>query len=152
VVDGKKQKNCFSHPGSYLGEIGIKTRTGDKIQLVAGPADDGFASIQVNAKDVAIGETVMLAENMGSLSVNGTHMVTVQVGNWNIVYENSDMYVNQQVKVTDAASLKAHGLLGQTWRKTTYNNAIKHIQGQVDDYVIREKDIFGDSFVYNMFN
>ena len=26
IVDGTRQKGCFSHPGSYLGELGIKTR------------------------------------------------------------------------------------------------------------------------------
>jgi len=152
VIDGKKAKGCFAHPGSYLGEIGIKTRAGDKIKLISGDAEQGFASVQVNGKTVDVGETIDLAGDMGSITVNSTHIVDVSVGQWNIVYENSDMYVNQNVRVTDAQKLKSHGLLGQTWRAKTYPNTIKHIQGSVDDYVIREKDLFGDNFVFNMFN
>jgi len=68
-------------------------------------------------------------------------------------FENSDMFVNQRVRVLDSSRLKSHGLLGQTWRETTYPNSIKYIQGSVDDYVIRDdNDIFGDNFVYNQYN
>jgi hypothetical protein len=76
----------------------------------------------------------------------------VQVGNWDFAFENSDMFVNQRVRVLDARNLRSHGLLGQTWRETTYPNAIKYVQGQVDDYAIRDGDIFGDNFVFNNHN
>jgi hypothetical protein len=152
VVDGRKQKGCFSHPGSYLGELGLKTRSGDKIHLVTGDAKTGFATVEVNGKPLAIGDTVLLADNLGSVSMNSTHLASVQVGNWDFAFENSDRFVNQRVRVLDARGLRSHGLLGQTWRETTYPNAIKYIQGQVDDYVIRENDIFGDNFVFNTFN
>jgi len=152
VVNGKKQKGCWSHPGSYLGELGLKTRAGDKIHLVTGSAKQGFESVTVNGKEIAIGDTVLLADNMGSVSMNSTHLASVQVGNWDFAFENSDMFVNQRVRVLDSRNLRSHGLLGQTWRETTYSNTIKYIQGQVDDYVIRDNDIFGDNFVYNTFN
>ena len=152
IVDGKKQKGCFSHPGSYLGELGLKTRAGDKIHLVTGPAAEGFAKVEVNGKPIDIGQTVLLADDLGSVSRNSTHLASVNIGNWDFAFENSDMFANQRVRVLDARKLRSHGLLGQTWRETTYPNAIKYIQGQVDDYVIREKDIFGDNFLYNKFN
>jgi hypothetical protein len=152
TVDGKKQKGCWSHPGSYLGELGLKTRAGDRISLVSGSAASGFASVAVNGKPVGEGETVLLADNLGSVSRNSTHLASVQVGNWDFAFENSDMFVNQRVRVLDARSLRSHGLLGQTWRETTYPNAIKYVQGQVDDYVIRDGDIFGDNFVFNNHN
>jgi hypothetical protein len=152
VVNGKKQKGCFSHPGSYLGELGLKTRAGDKIHLVTGNAKTGFATVEVNGKALEVGETVLLADELGSVSMNSTHLASVQVGNWDFAFENSDMFVNQRVRVLDARGLRSHGLLGQTWRETTYPNAIKYIQGQVDDYVIRDNDIFGDNFVFNTFN
>jgi hypothetical protein len=152
TVNGKKQKGCWSHPGSYLGELGLKTRAGDKIHLSTGDAKTGFAAVEVNGKALAIGDTVLLADNMGSVSLNSTHLASVQVGNWDFAFENSDMFVNQRVRVIDARGLRSHGLLGQTWREATYPNAIKYIQGQVDDYVIRDNDIFGDNFVFNTFN
>jgi hypothetical protein len=152
IVDGKKQKGCFSHPGSYLGELGLKTRSGDKIHVVTGSAKAGFASIEVNGQQVAEGETVLLQDGLGSISRNNTHVASMQIGNWDFVFENSDHYLNQRVRVLDSRNLRSHGLLGQTWRDTTYPNAIKFIQGQVDDYVIRGRDLFGDNFVYNTFN
>jgi len=152
VVNGKKQKGCFSHPGSYLGELGLKTRAGDKIHLVTGSAKEGFKAVEVNGKSVSQGETILLAGDLGSVSLNSTHLATVQIGQWDFAFENSDLFVNQRVRVLDARKLRSHGLLGQTWRETTYPNAIKYIQGQVDDYVIRDNDIFGDNFVYNTFN
>jgi len=152
VVDGVKQKACWSHPGSYLGELGLKTREGDKIRVVTGPAKEGFESVTVNGKELAVGSTLLLQGDMGSITRNNTHVVAVQVGNWDFEFENSDMFVNQRVRVLDARRLASHGLLGQTWRAATYPNAVKYVQGAVDDYVIRDKDIFGDNFLYNQFN
>jgi len=152
VVNGRKQKSCWSHPGSYLGELGLKTKAGDRIHLITGNAKYGFESVTVNDKEVLVGETVLLADNAGAVSRNSTHLASVQVGNWDFAFENSDMFVNQRVRVLDSRSLRSHGLLGQTWREATYPNAIKFIQGTVDDYVIRDNDIFGDNFVFNSFN
>jgi hypothetical protein len=152
-IDGVRAKGCFSHPGSYLGELGLKTVSGDRIRVLAGSAESGYASITVNNKELAVGDSISLRDDLGSVSYNSTHLVTVTVGIWTFEFENSDMFVNQRVAVRgDLAYMTAHGLLGQTWRTTTYRNAVKYIQGQVDDYVIREKDIFGDSFIYNNFN
>jgi len=152
VVEGKKLPGCFSHPGSYLGELGLKTRTGDKIRIVAGPAAEGFAAVELNGRMLEIGEIVELSDGVGSISRQNTHQITVSIGVWTFEFENSDMFINQRVKVSDARQLRSHGLLGQTWRQRTYPNPIKYIQGAVDDYVIRDGDIFGDSFIYNAFN
>jgi len=152
VVEGKKLPGCFSHPGSYLGELGLKTRTGDKIRIVAGPAAEGFAAVELNGRMLEIGEIVELSGELGSVSRINSHQTAVKVGVWDFVFENSDMFINQRVKVNDARSLRSHGLLGQTWRETTYENPIKFVQGAVDDYVIRDGDLFGDNFVYNAFN
>lgn len=152
VVDGKKQKGCWSHPGSYLGELGLKTRVGDRIHINTGAASEGFALVEVNQKMLNVGDSITLADNMGSVSLNTTHLATVTIGNWEFIFENSDMFLNQRVRVLDARSLRSHGLLGQTWRETTYPNAIKYIQGSVDDYVIRDAELFGDNFVFNNFN
>jgi len=152
IVDGVKQKACWSHPGSFLGELGLKTREGDKIRIVSGSADAGFESVTVNGKELSVGSTLLLSGDMGSVTRNSTHLTHVLVANWDFAFENSDMFVNQRVRVLDARKLASHGLLGQTWRTATYPNAVKYIQGAVDDYVVREKDIFGDNFLYNQFN
>jgi hypothetical protein len=152
VVNGKKQKGCFSHAGSYLGELGLKTKAGDRIHFVSGDAQTGFAAVEINGKPLAMGDTVLLAADMGSVSYNSTHAASVSIGNWLFDFENSDMFINQRVRVTEPRRLRSHGLLGQTWRENTYPNSIKYEAGTVDDYVIREQDIFGDNFVFNSFN
>jgi len=152
VINGKKAKGCWSHPGSYLGEIGLKTQAGDKVRIVSGSYEDGFAAVEYNGKPVQMGDTVLFSDNIGSVSYNSTFVVTLAVDGWIFTYENSDFYVNQQISSPPVDQLKSHGLLGQTWRTKTYPNAIKYIQGEVDDYVIREQELFGDNFVYNMFN
>jgi hypothetical protein len=152
IINGRKQKGCWSHPGSYLGELGLKTRSGDRIHMITGNAKWGFESVTVNDKEVLVGETVLLADKLGAVSRNSTHLASVQIGNWDFAFENSDMFVNQHVRVLDSRSLRSHGLLGQTWRDITYPNTIRYVQGDVDDYVIRDNDIFGDNFVFNAFN
>ena len=152
VVDGKKQKGCFSHAGSYLGELGLKTSAGDRIRVQSGDAATGFAAISVNGKSLELGATLLLADNMGSVSYNSTHLTSINIGNWAFAFENSDMFINQRVRVLDSRRLRSHGLLGQTWKEATYPNAVKFVQGAVDDYVIRDGDIFGDNFVFNQYN
>lgn len=152
IVHGRKQRECFSHPGSYLGELGLKTAAGDQIHLVAGPAKRGFDEVTVNGREVLEGETILLAGDMGSVTRNSTHMASVDVGNWQFRFESSDRFVNQRVRVAQSAALSAHGLLGQTWKDTTYPGPVKFIEGSVDDYVISGRDIWGDNFVFNAFN
>ena len=152
IIHGRRQKSCWSHPGSYLGELGLKTKNGDRIHVITGPANFGFQSLTVNGRELLVGDSVLLADNAGSVSRNSSHLATVEIGAWQFEFENSDLFVNQRVRVADARNLRSHGLLGQTWRDATYPNAIKFVQGSVDDYVIREGDVFGDSFVYNAFN
>lgn len=151
VINGKKQANCFAHAGSYLGEIGIKTSGGDRVQIVSGPAASGFKSILVNGVAQKAGQVSDLAGG-NVVAFNNSHLVTVQAGNFHLEFDNSDMFINQRVRVLDWSSLASHGLLGQTWRAKTYpSSAVKHIEGKVDDYVVAGKDLFGDKFLYNQF-
>jgi len=151
TIDGQRQQNCFSHAGSYLGEIGIETAAGDKIELISGPAELGYTSVSVNGKPVEVGQETNL--NGAFISRNSTHLVTIQASVFSLELESSDLFINQQVRVNDWDLVKkAHGMLGQTWSTKTYPNKIKHIEGQVDDYLVQEKDLFGSNYVYNRFD
>lgn len=152
ILDGVRQSNCFSHPGSYLGELGLKTAAGDRIHVVTGDAQTGFAAITVNNSPLSVGDIALLADDMGVVAYNTTHLTTINIGNWLFEFENSDQFVNERVDVIDSRNMRSHGMLGQTWREVVYPNAIKFIEGTVDDYVIRGGDIFGDDFMYNAFN
>ena len=146
--------NCWSHPGSYLGEISYQAIVDGKLHAAlvqAGPAKKGFAGVQVDGKSVAVGDKV----EFGSFSLERTsaYEVIVNTEHFSFVLSNSDNFVNQAIRALVPLSelSSTHGLLGQTHSSKTYASAIKHIAGDVDDYVIADSDIFGTDFSYNQF-
>lgn len=150
---GKKSSACWSHDGSYLSNLAVATAS-EQILLQSGAATSGFSKITVNDRAIAVGES--LAFSQGSLSVNSTHEVTMQVGAFYIEVENIDGFVNlRRVRVAqqDWASLAqdggVHGLLGQTWRNRRYSGRIPEIEGSPDDYVIESDNMFGADFPYS---
>jgi hypothetical protein len=163
ILHGRRAHGCWSHPGSYLGEIGVKTSNGDLIHVLAGHAHEGFQRVTINDRPVPVGVSVQLpypddgpgAALPGLLAFNSTHLLTIQVSNFRIELESSDMFINQRVRVLDWPTLHAHGLLGQTWKGRTYRSvgggAHKHIEGAIDDYLVRGRNIFGDEFTFNQF-
>jgi len=144
---GRKSSACWSHQGSYLGEIGLKVGA-DQIFVSSGPASVGFAAVTVNGKQMAVGEST------STVQFNSTHEITLTFGAWTIELENSDMFINlRSVRVASTAwsSLSSHGLLGQTWANKRYSGKVAAIEGEVDDYLIGENSVFGDSFVFNRY-
>jgi len=144
---GRKSTACWSHAGSYLGEIGLKTGS-VQIFIESGPASKGFNAVTVNGKALAIGAST------NNIQYNSTHEVTLTFGAWTVELENSDMFLNlRSVRVSSSAwsSLTSHGLLGQTWSNKRYSGKIEAIEGEVDDYMIGENTVFGDSFVFNRY-
>jgi len=134
----------------------LKTSSGDRLQIVSGSAQDGFASIQLNGEDLAVGSLEEMHFNddteTGYFSYNNTHEIVASAGQYVITIENVDGFLNlRSVHVHDWRSLESHGLLGQTWRKRRYAGRVKEIEGEVDDYVILSDDIFGDNFLFNKF-
>jgi hypothetical protein len=153
VIDGKAETNCWSHPGSYLGEMSFQQIVDGKLHQVlvtAGSAQQGFASVMLDGQTLTIGD----AFSFGSfaISVKSTHHVSIQTASFSFELSNSDMFINQAVSNrVPLSQLSAHGLLGQTHSPKVYSGANRYIQGEVDDYVIADNDIFGASFAYNQF-
>lgn len=149
---GKKSVACWAHKGSYLDNLAIVNNAGAKILVQSGPADTGIALVEVNGKQISVGDSVEFGKE--GVYYNSTHEVTVNAGVFSITIENSDGFVNLRainVKAEDWAQLKSddtHGLLGQTWRKTSSK---KVIEGRVDDYLIESSDLFDSEFMYNRF-
>ena len=143
----RKSSACWSHAGSYLSELGIKS--GQKeLYIEAGPAATGFESVVINGRTVKVGESSDL------FSFNSTHEMTISFGEWTIEVENSDMFVNlRSVRVAPDAwsKLASHGLLGQTWSNKRYSGTVPAIEGEVDDYMVAEDSVFGDSFLFNQY-
>jgi len=146
--------NCFSHPGSYIGEISIQVVQGSETAQMtarAGPAAVGFSQVSVNNEVVRKGQTI----EIGSFSVNrtGSHTLIVSTPLFDFGFDNSDSFINQRLRVNvPLSNLKTHGLIGQTGRRPSNPGSLKHIEGEVDDYVIVSEDLLGNDFVYNQFN
>jgi len=153
VFNGVAASDCWSHPGSYLGEVSFQQLVDGQIHkllVTAGPASVGFASIVLDGKRLAVGA----ASAVGSLAVafSSSHLVSIRTEHFSFELSNSDMFVNQAVAaLVPLDSLAAHGLLGQTHVMST-DSAAKCIAGDVDDYAIADRDIFGDEFIFNQFH
>jgi hypothetical protein len=153
IINGVADTNCWSHPGSYLGEISFQQIVNGKLHaalVTAGQGNTGFGGVQVDGKSVNIGDKVTFGTF--SFEMTSAYSINVQTEHFDFQLSNSDMFVNQAVRSRVPLSrLQAHGLLGQTHSTATYPSSIKYIQGAVDDYVIADNDIFGNDFVYNQF-
>jgi hypothetical protein len=152
-VDGEAVDSCWSHPGSYLGEVGVQQVMDGAVQqvhLISGTASIGFAQVKVNGRSQAVGDEYTLPGF--SVSFTCSHSVRMVTPLFSFVFDNSDLFINQAIEANVAlSSLTTHGLLGQTHKSKTYPSAIKHIEGNVDDYVVKDRNIFGNGFLYNRF-
>jgi len=153
LFDGVPDTNCWSHPGSYMGEMSFQQVVDGKLHaalVTAGSAKKGFSAVQMDGKAIKVGETV----SFGSFSVaaKSSHAVVVSTEHFEFELSNSDMFINQGLRSkVPLSQLESHGLLGQTHSSKTYASSIRYIEGDVDDYVIADNDVFGDDFVYNKF-
>jgi len=157
-IDGKViDTPCFTHPGTYLGELGLETAAGDRLYIQSGAATAGFAQITLNDREVQVGEHVALkaleGRSHGYVRLVSTHRVIVQAGNFWFEFTNSDMFVNQRVAMIDAKQETSHGLLGQTWSTVIYDAAatIPWIEGSVFDYAMADHQLFSHRFIFNRF-
>jgi len=157
IFDGKPAQACWTHPGTYLGEVGVKTSSGQRIHLQAGSASEGFKSVQVDGRELEMEEMIELSgAGEGAFIVhNSTHLVEMQLSHFHLAIENSDQFVNYRLHVLNWAGMKSsatHGLLGQTHRHPERSGKqVKEIDGMVEDYRIDGGDLFGDQFTFNKF-
>jgi hypothetical protein len=153
IINGVADSNCWSHPGSYLGEISYQQIVDGKPHaalITAGPAKKGFAAVQMDGRALKIGDKV----TFGTFSVSfvSAYRVTISMEHFAFSLSNSDMFINQAVSATvPLDELTSHGLLGQTHSTKVYATATRYLEGNVDDYIIADDDIFGDDFVYNQY-
>jgi hypothetical protein len=158
-----QRKDCWSHPGSYISEIGLQYRVGDevhKLQLVAGEFDVGFELVRLNDEHLIMYDGYGYSAQRFGEAINGSLSVTVKdsftvivhTKQWSFKFSSSDMFMNHLLWTrTPLTQLKSHGLIGQTWSTKTYNSQFKHMQGDVDDYLVSD-EIWGTDFVFNLFN
>ena len=149
---------CWSHGGSYMSEMGLMTSGGQRLSIKGGSAQHGFQLVSLDGLDVTPGQRVPLSFGVnhdgGAVQVVSSHELVLHTPDFIIHIDNSDHFVNlNALRVLSHRwpHLAAHGLLGQTWRQRQYSGKLKDIEGEVDDYVVGDGDLFGTQFVYNKF-
>ena len=153
LIDGRKDVDCWLQPGSHVGEMGFQAVVDGRRHsalITAGPAMRGFAGVHVDARTLTVGDKVGYGEF--TVYMQSAHTVLVTTDSFEFQLTNSDMFISQKLRArVPLSDLKAHGLIGQTHSTTTYPTKLRYIEGEVDDYVIGDSDIFGTDFVYNRF-
>lgn len=158
---------CFTHPGTYIDQIGIMTAEGDKVKVLAGTIEQGLR-VFVNGKEIKVGHKMSL-KNL-KIHFSEQRKVHVRTPLFALAFLNSDMFMNQEVALLDTKLAKKgakvttltqgqerpnqdvaiHGIVGQTWQNIKYPEGM-FIEGAVADYRLEESELFGMSFVYNQF-
>ena len=171
VVGGvQQQANCWSHPGSYFGQLAFQTNQGVQLEIVAGAANKGIERLQLNGQDVLIaaGEQVVAGSGDSQLVVKvlSSHALSIETGNYQMQIDNSDMFLNlAALRVMDWGRLirtdQPHGLLGQSWTRRSRAGKLSKdglvnvkdvVEGDVDDYVVAEDSMLGTDFAYSKFD
>jgi len=162
IIDGFPAKNCFSHPGSYMGSVGVQQWVDNvvhRIALFSGDVKTGFSLVEFNGQPMKVGQEIMYQGHGSNASsfLNATyvhsHRVDISTPLFSFTFENSDLFINQVVtNEVPLSTLRCHGLFGQTRRAAMYHNKWKYIEGDVDDYIVLDdKDLFGTQHMYNQF-
>ena len=143
---------CWSHPGSYITAHGLLTAAGDRLLIAAGAAQQGFASVQLNGRELQWQDGNV---TVGSISVRLHHRWSLQVraGDWQLELHNSDGFINlASVRLLDWSALHSHGLLGQTWRRPDAAAALelRDVEGRIDDYLELGGDLLGQDFKFRV--
>ena len=146
----REPKNCWSHPGSYLGEVGVATSAGDELKVSSGGWNEGFSFVALNGVNLSAGAHT--AANDIETALTSNYSLRITVGNFELHLENSHNFVNiVQMRVLDWSKLSSHGLLGQTWRRPSQaGRQIRDIEGDIDDYVEQHNELFGSALVYGV--
>lgn len=146
--------DCWSHPGSYLGELSFQQvvdGTVHRALITSGPAVSGFRQVQVDDEVLLEGDSRSVG-SLFSVTFKSSHEVVVKTEQFDFYLTNSDLFVNQRVRAkVSLHELKSHGLLGQTHSSKTYPTAVRYIAGKVDDYLVADGEIYGTDFVFNQF-
>ena len=132
---GVPGRGCWSHPGSYLQEIGVWTAAGDRLVIISGGYQQGFTNVTLNGYALEPG-TASIPLSSLSLQFPSPFVSKLTVGNFHIEMHNSGRFINlNRVAVKQWSQLNnTHGLLGQTWRlKQAKGKDVNEVEG----YLVR---------------
>jgi len=155
---------CFAHPGTYIGEEGIRVGT-DRVHVKAGSFKKGL-TVSINGQRVNERENKL---KLGSVQLVSHRRVVVNTPVMSLTVSNSDKFLNQEVQLHDNKLLSIgksrrvlsdneqfhtevplHGLQGQTWRNVEYPSGLDY-EGSINDYHVVDGNLYGTDFMFNQF-
>ena len=164
---------AWSHPGTYLGEVGVLLRTGDSsvhnLQVTAGRYQAGFDAIQLDSKPVTPTLTSRRLLDVGNVSITLLSPSTLRVVTSEVSFllVNSDGFLNvdeaRLTPLTIADPSLLEGLIGQSAdpqrffprfaRTQAAPSAVKNDwqTHMMMDYIADEDDLFSIDFPLNKF-
>jgi hypothetical protein len=179
MPSGQKSVACWSHDGSYLGDIGLKTNTQDEILIKPGNAETGFAQVTFNTRSLEVGETIeftyennnLFGEdeennkaaikmlqidglNHGKIQRISTHELLIEISCFTLEIENVDGFVNLRRLSIPSAYRSTIGVL-RTHGLLGQTWQLKRYKGTVKeiegdvDDYVVEDGIFGNDFIFN---
>jgi len=113
VYDNKEiqPSNCWSHPGSYVGQLSFITSHGDQILVEAGGGKKGLNKIVINNQIIATNKNATFPivitghaaavndKNVNhcsspfTLTLHDSHHLSVNYSLWSMTIDNSDMFL-----------------------------------------------------------
>ena len=159
--------NCWTHPGSYFGSIGLRTAKGSRLLLQAGGSMTGFEEITFDGVDLTAvagqaevqHQPEIVQSSDLTLTLIDRHHLSVLHGVFILTLDSSDHFINIAKVAIDSWSaliedVQPHGLLGQSWHRLTGTRRgldVAEVEGRVDDYVDSNNDIFGINNIHSRF-
>ena len=157
--------SCFSHPGSYFGAIGVRTAAGSRLLVLPGAARSGFASIQLDGRELtaaaeeaeASGAALQVEARELSVTLHDRHHASLRHGLFTFHLDSSDRFLNIAAVDTDSwaelvKTVRPHGLLGQSWQRRSGKDRgqqVQDVEGRIDDYAQPDNDLFAAGSLYD---
>ena len=159
VHSTEQSKNCWSHPGSYFGSLGLRTDGGDRLLIVAGGSHSGFAEILLNNRSLLHSTGTVRGADL-ILTLTDSHHLRVDQGLFTFGIDSSDYFLNlASVSISSWSTLvsevQPHGLLGQSWKASNDRPRgldVPEVEGSVDDYLDQDGDLFGYNNIHSRFH
>jgi len=156
---------CFSHPGTYIDEIGVQMGE-NKVRLSAGSIAEG-SRLFVNGKEISVSAHKHTAGKIAVTFANKRRIV-VKTPEIMFTVSQSDKFFNiesallktelldmgskvqkfESARATEANAVM-HGLIGQTWRNNVYAGD-REYEGEVTDYQVAG-GLWSSDFTFNLY-
>ena len=179
LLDEPAKVHCSSHPGTYFGEMGLVSRSGDRLYIASGDVDHGFGNVTVNGRELTIGEWhgasplpaashqshtthVMAAYSVSTQSAShgarptlyvhrtSVRSLVVHIGLYELLIENSDRYVDLvQVTVVDWTAL-LETVQPSGLMGASWNNSAP-VPPPEDDHMERDGELMGCNIAADKF-